>query len=106
VNSASNPAARGSIVSIFGTGGGLTTQAFGDGQIVPEAATFLAGLSAWFDGGAPTTITYAGAAPFLVNGVMQVNMRIPTYVTPGPAVQFDLVSDPYRSQSGVTVAVK
>ena len=101
VNSASNPAARGAFISIFGTGGGQTTPGFADGQIAPGPASipYLPYLT--FDN-VLVQATYAGAAPSLVNGVLQVNVQVPVNVLPGPAVSL-LMSN---SRLGVTVAVK
>jgi uncharacterized protein (TIGR03437 family) len=77
VNGPSNPAAAGSIVALYGTGGGaLTTDALPLLKL-PVTATV---------GGVPATVYYAGIAPGLVEGAMQVNVQIPSGVTPGPAV--------------------
>jgi uncharacterized protein (TIGR03437 family) len=107
INSASNAAARGSIVSIFATGGGLTSPAYADGQIAPAAAP-LAGAQyvvAQMDGMA-AKVLYAGAAPDLVNGVVQINAQVPTTIAPGPSVPVLIVDYPYTSQGGLTIAVK
>jgi uncharacterized protein (TIGR03437 family) len=104
-NSTSNPAVRGSIISIFGTGGGQTTPPFADGQIVPSPASLAADMGAGI-GGFPAPVNYAGTAPYLVNGVMQVNVQIPENAPTGGAVPLVLASYLYRSQSGVTVAIK
>ena len=111
MNSESNPAPRGSIISVFGTGGGITSPAFGDGEIVPGPASLLyLNPVVSFDGvyAQPTFVhsTYAGAAPSLVNGVIQVNVEIPMNVLPGQAVPITLWAYPVPSQTGITVAVK
>jgi uncharacterized protein (TIGR03437 family) len=77
VNGPSNPAPAGSVVALYGTGGGaLTTDRLP--QLVLPATAMVGGL--------PATVYYAGIAPGLVQGAMQVNVRIPSGVTPGPAV--------------------
>jgi uncharacterized protein (TIGR03437 family) len=77
VNSASNPASIGSVVALYGTGGGtLTTDAL-PGLALPVTATV---------GGVPATVYYAGIAPGLVQGAMQVNVQVPMEVTPAFAV--------------------
>ncbi len=84
LNSQSNPAAPGSIVVVYGTGIGVTTPAGDDGALapigplsaLPRPNAFLA-ISVQ---GIPLTrddILYASAAPGLVNGLTQVNFRIP-----------------------------
>ncbi len=108
LNSASNPAPRGSIISMFGTGGGLTNPPFGDGQVVPAAAPLALTPFVGFDGLTeqyPGLVTYAGAAPSLVNGVMQINVQLPLDVVTGPAVPIVISSYPYLT-TGITVAIK
>jgi len=63
--SADNPASRGSVVSVFGTGLGL-----GD---LPVTATI---------GGVPANVTFAGAV-VAFPGTFQVNIRVPDSATPG-----------------------
>jgi uncharacterized protein (TIGR03437 family) len=86
-----DPVPRGSIVSVYGTGGGLTTPPFQDGQIAPGPAPLALayGLSVLISGsgGEVLSIPYAGAAPMLVNGVMQINVQVPMSAQIGPAVQ-------------------
>lgn len=108
INSPQNPAARGSIIALFATGGGATDPAFADGQIVPQAAPLTSSGYAVI-GLKLVEVTYKGAAPGAVNGVAQLNVRIPPSVTTGPAipVRWALISlGPVYSQSGVTVAIK
>jgi uncharacterized protein (TIGR03437 family) len=83
-NSHSNPAARGSIVTLFGTGEGVTTPAVPDGalEISTPYSTTQAPVAVTF-GGQTAEIQYAGAAPFLPTGVFQINATIPAGATPG-----------------------
>ncbi len=84
LNTHSNPAARGSIVTLFGTGEGVTTPALPDGalEISTPYSTTQAPVAVKF-GGQTAQIQYAGAAPFLPTGVFQINATIPAGVTPG-----------------------
>jgi uncharacterized protein (TIGR03437 family) len=105
VNSASNPAARGSIISIFATGEGQTDPPGATGTIADHALPHPSlGVSVSI-GGQPADLMYAGAAPGDA-GVMQINARIPESVTPGDAVAIGLTVGSYAAPSGVTVAVK
>jgi uncharacterized protein (TIGR03437 family) len=104
VNSQSNPAAAGSVISLFATGGGETNPP-DDDEITPNGsppATVLP-VSVTIDGQI-AEVEYAGAAPGLVAGVLQVNAKIPDNVIPDNAVAVVLwisgVSSPV-----VTVAV-
>jgi uncharacterized protein (TIGR03437 family) len=81
VNSASNPAAAGSIVSLFGTGADWQLLGLRDGAVA-TAPLQLFQFQA-FGGSFPLPIQYAGAAPGLLDGVFQINLEIPTgYVVP------------------------
>lgn len=104
VHEVSNPAAPGSIVQVFMTGGGLLQGPMIDGGVTPVPpagplqpvlATVTAIASPVIPGGctflsceiAPgsgaTEVFYAGAAPGLVMGVLQVNFRIPANTPSG-----------------------
>lgn len=105
MNSPSNPAARGSIITIYATGAGETDPPGIDGMvagsvlpkpILPVSVT-IAGQAA--------QATYAGAAPGLVAGVMQVNARIPNGVSSGAVAVLLQVGD-QTSQTGVTLNVR
>jgi len=106
VNSTTNPAAPGSIVSIFATGEGQTNPAGVDGFITqgPVAMPLLpvtvqiAGQSA--------QVLYAGAAPGEPSGVLQVNAMIPAGVPRGTSVPVVIMVGTASSQSGVTVAIQ
>jgi uncharacterized protein (TIGR03437 family) len=88
VNSASNPAARGSIISLYATGQGA-----GAGTPGVKIGLYAAQL------------LYAGAAPGFP-GLMQINAQIPAgFLAPGiqPIV---LTVGGIASQSGVTIAIR
>jgi uncharacterized protein (TIGR03437 family) len=106
VNSANNPAAPGSVVQLFGAGGGAVTPAFLDGHLAPLSP--LSWLTSPFSAtinGENATITYAGASPGLVFGVYQINVQLPTDTAAGAANLFVTVGTT-QSQSNVTVFVR
>jgi uncharacterized protein (TIGR03437 family) len=82
VNSPANPAAEGSVIAVFATGAGQTIPAGIDGAVTvapypaPRAA-FRAYMN--FCGATPE-VQYYGAAPGLVAGVVQINLKIPVGV--------------------------
>jgi uncharacterized protein (TIGR03437 family) len=86
VNSAANPAAPSSIVSIFATGLGAMTPTPVDGSI-PQApgfhpiAPFTFHLFIVLAGGFVPGIDYIGNAPGLVQGAIQINFQLPP-ITP------------------------
>jgi uncharacterized protein (TIGR03437 family) len=86
INSSSNPAARGSIVSLFGTGGGVTAPGGITGGFAPLSPPTLLTLPvAVHINRYQAHVEYAGAAPTLISGVFQVNVRVPDAVAPGIA---------------------
>jgi uncharacterized protein (TIGR03437 family) len=106
INSPSNPAAPGSVVVLYGTGAGLWTEAIPDGQITgshlvgPRAPVFVR------VGKLPAQVIYAGTAPTLVNGVLQVNAVLPPELLSDPATPIQLIVGPYSSPPGTTIAVR
>ena len=86
LNSEAKPAARGEYIVLYATGEGQTDPPGADGKLAREVwPTPLLAVEASI-GGQSAQVAYAGAAPFMVAGVMQVNLRIPTGVQPGNAV--------------------
>jgi uncharacterized protein (TIGR03437 family) len=108
VNSPSNPARRGSVVVIYATGAGQMTPAMADGAFAPVSLPLpipALGVSVLI-GGQTANVEYAGAAPAMVAGVIQVNARVPDQVTPGDQLPIMLYVGNYSSQLGATVAVR
>ena len=107
VNSASNPASVGSFVSVYGTGEGQTTPSGIDGKpgASPAPAPLAHPVTATV-GGLSAEVQYAGGAPGLVAGVIQVNIQIPQGVAAGSSVPIAIEIGGRKSQSDVTLAIK
>jgi uncharacterized protein (TIGR03437 family) len=92
-NSADNPAAPGSIVTVYATGLGPITPSQPDGSLIGlplPTNTLTFGVEAVEDFGPsgplvylPFDVQYAGPAPTLVAGVSQINFRIVPYLSYG-----------------------
>jgi uncharacterized protein (TIGR03437 family) len=106
VNGAANPAARGSVISIFATGEGQTTPAGVTGSVSPASRSKPVLPVAVKIGGLDATVQYAGAAPGLVAGLLQVNAVVPASIAPGPAVPVTVSVGGVPSQRDVTIAVR
>jgi len=105
VNSPDNPAARGSIVVLYATGAGQTSPSGVDGA-VPSATLPKPVLPVSVQiGGAQAAILYAGAAPDMISGVLQVNCRVPQQIDPGISVPVVLTVGS-ESSAPVSLAVK
>jgi uncharacterized protein (TIGR03437 family) len=106
LNGPANPAARGSVISLFGTGEGLVSPLLPSGDLsvsTPYSMT-VAPVTATI-GGQPAEVTYAGAAPLAPIGVFQINVRIPAALSPGAAPVIVSVGGIPTTKS-VTVAVR
>ena len=106
LNSALNPAARGDWVSIFATGGGVTTPASVDGFLASAPLPAPNAEVSVTIGGLPCQLNYEGAAPGLVTGVLQINAQVPSGLTPGPAVPVQVRIGSVTSTDVVTVAIQ
>ncbi len=99
---------QGSANSIFATGGGVFTQSFTpnqDGLISLGASGPLAAPVSLTIGVKPANVIYAGAAPYAVPGVIQVNATVPTGIGSGAQPVVLTIGNNNASQQ-VTVAVK
>jgi uncharacterized protein (TIGR03437 family) len=103
VNSAGNPAAAGSVVMVYATGGGMTAGQNTTGHTASAAAALNAPLSATA-GGEPAAVLYAGSAPDEANGVIQVNLQLPADVA--GIVPVVLTVGGVSSQATITVAIR
>jgi uncharacterized protein (TIGR03437 family) len=103
LNSSANPAARGSIVSMWGTGMGLLTQSYADGQIVTGPLGTPVNPPAISMDSLPLETQYLGQAPGLVAGAIQINVVVPAAASSGPNTIF--IGSPSPIVSG-TIAVQ
>ncbi len=105
VNGPARRAKRGSIVTFFGTGEGMVAPAPRDGQISGAPfATPLLPVKVKIDG-LEAEVLYAGAAPSLVAGVIQVNVRVPAQASTGIAVPVEMSVGTRTSQTDVVMAI-
>ena len=106
LNSRANPAARDSVVVLFGTGGGLTDPPGEDGVVVTEPAPLQAPVAVEING-VESQVLWAGSPAGLIQGAVQVNVQVPIdpRVVPGvwPVV---LIVDGVRSSGNVTIALE
>jgi uncharacterized protein (TIGR03437 family) len=106
VNSASLPAARGSVVMIYATGAGVLSAPSIDGHVPALPPASINQAVSVRIGGVTVLPVYAGAAPGIVNGVVQINALVPDNIVPGAAVPIDLTIGGVTTPTGVTIAVK
>jgi trimeric autotransporter adhesin len=109
INGVSNPAAPGTIISIYATG---------EGQLVPAGTTGcitggtlplpkpVANVSVTIGGEAATSIPYAGEAPDSVCGLIQINATLPADLAAGPQPVVLTIGTASNTGQAITVAVK
>jgi uncharacterized protein (TIGR03437 family) len=105
MHSASNPAARGSVVTLYVTGLGATVPALPDGSLSGAPLARLTATVKVLVGGLPADVLYAGPAPGLIAGLMQINIRVPDGAGSGQ-LPLLIVAGDNPSQLNVTLAVK
>jgi len=106
LNSADSPAPPGSVLVFYATGGGQTSPAGIDGAVA-DAANLpapVAPVSVQI-GLKPATVLYAGAAPGMVQGVLQINVQVPADAPQGQDIPLVLQIGRQLSQPGLTVAI-
>jgi uncharacterized protein (TIGR03437 family) len=105
VNTQDNPASRGSTVALFATGEGATSPNGIDGK--PATAPLPKPVLAVkvLIGGHEGIVSYAGGAPGLTAGVMQINVRIPDDAPVG-AVPVSVLAGTAASPANVTIWVR
>jgi uncharacterized protein (TIGR03437 family) len=75
VNSESNPSKVGSVIAFWATGAGRVYPTPVDGEVAAAAVDYRCCEVYVYD--KPAEVLYAGAAPGMVAGVIQVNFRVP-----------------------------
>lgn len=105
LNTPSNPAVKGSVVSLYATGAGQTAPAGVDGRIMEEPLPKPLLPVTVQIGGVDAVVEYAGAAPGQIAGLLQVNCTIPVNAPSGNTVPVVLRIGQAIAQTGVTIAV-
>ena len=104
VNGESAQADRGGVVTLWASGLGGFEAALRDGD-VPRAVNALRERPKVTMDGQPVEILYSGAAPGLVAGVVQLNLRIPATAKPG-RVFVEVASAGAQGRAGVWLWVR
>jgi uncharacterized protein (TIGR03437 family) len=107
INSISRPAAAGSVVVLYATGAGQLSPAGVGGTVVSADHLPVPVLAVSVQiGGIDAKVLYAGGAPGIVEGVLQVNVQVPAGTPAGPGVPVVLRVGDRWSQQGLTLAIQ
>ncbi len=106
LNSASNPAPRGSFITLFGTGQGPVDPALATGELAggTQLSHVVSPVSVTI-GGQPTTVSFAGMAPGF-SGLLQVNAVVPAGASGGSQTPVELTIDGVATGQNATLAVQ
>lgn len=106
LNTAANPAAKSAFVVLYATGEGLTAPSGVDGKLA-EAPYPAPRLPVKVTiGGLDAEVSYAGGAPGLVAGLIQINARVPAQAPSGATVPVSIKIGDAESPAGVTLAIR
>jgi uncharacterized protein (TIGR03437 family) len=105
LNGPSNPAVKGSYVTIYFTGGGQTNPAGVTGSVTGSVLKWLTQAISVTVGNQPATVTFDGSAPSLVDGVDQLNIQLSPN-TPSGAQPVVITIGGVSSPATVTLAVQ
>jgi uncharacterized protein (TIGR03437 family) len=105
INGPSNPAAKGSYVTIYFTGGGQTNPAGVTGSVTGSVLKWLTQPITVTVGNQPATVGFDGSAPTFVDGVDQLNIQLSPN-TPSGAQPIIISIGGFSSPSTVTLAVQ
>jgi trimeric autotransporter adhesin len=106
VNGPDNPAPRGSVVSVYGTGEGQTVPPGIDGSLVAPSDLRRPVLPVTASiGGQNADVVYAGSVGNQISGLFQANVRVPLSIAPGGSVPVMLTIAGSSSQT-VTMVVQ
>jgi uncharacterized protein (TIGR03437 family) len=106
VNSPNHPAVPGSVVTLWATGAGQLSPPVSDGAVDSGSLSWPVLPVVAQIGGQVADVLFAGAAPGIVEGVIQVNVRVPLASQTGAAVPVLLRVGSSSSQSGITLAIQ
>jgi uncharacterized protein (TIGR03437 family) len=112
INSPCNPALRGSIISLYATGGGRTSPIGLDGQVSTSPLANSALPVQVYIGNqlvlSPARLQHVGPAPGAIAGLMQINVPLPLGLQPESAVPVAIFVGTANSSSqpNVTIAVR
>jgi len=102
VNSTANPAKRGDVLTLYGTGAGAVSPAVDDGVAAGSALSNTSAMPLVFLGGKQIPVQFSGLAPGFV-GLWQINLPLPADAPTGTDMDLTVVSGGTSNRLGVSV---
>lgn len=105
MNSAANPADRGSVLTLYLTGAGAFAPSLAAGEPAPlPPPLHHVAVEATIDN-LPAVVEFAGAAPGFA-GLVQVNVRIPASASTGDSIVLRAIAGSAASQPDTTISIR
>lgn len=105
LNSATNAASAGDVITIYATGGGMTEPPGQDGRVEGDIFRKPVAQSSMTIGGKAAQVIYAGSTPGQLSAILQVEAVVPSGAGTG-AVDVALTIGQANSQTSATVYLK
>jgi uncharacterized protein (TIGR03437 family) len=104
-NSTTNPAPKGSVITVLASGLGAINPTIPPGSVAPTSPPSpVTGDAGAFIGGIPATVQFAGLAPGLA-GLYQLNIQVPAPARSGTQ-ELLIYLNGKSSQKGATVEIQ
>jgi uncharacterized protein (TIGR03437 family) len=106
VNSPASPAPKGTYVTVYAVGLGITNPLTASGVVAPTSSlVYTNNPILAFVGGVQAPVAFAGLAPGLI-GVYQINIQIPNSVASGPQDLAIIAINGASSQDGIQIDIQ
>jgi uncharacterized protein (TIGR03437 family) len=106
VSNSSYPAAAGNVLVLYLTGAGVVSPSSPDGSVNSTSIGSPAGSVTAAIGNLPAQVLFCGTVPGLLNGVLQVNLMVPSGVPTSSQVGLSVFIGGNATQPGVTLALR
>jgi uncharacterized protein (TIGR03437 family) len=103
---AAHPAAPGSYIIIYFTGGGTTAPSGSTGSVAGSTLKRLTQTALATVADVPATVTYSGSAPSLIEGMNQLNIKLDDKTPSGTAQPLIVTVGNNSSPATATIAIK
>ena len=106
VSNSTYPATAGNVLVLYLTGAGVVSPSSPDGSVNSTSIGFPAGTVTAAIGNLPAQVLFCATVPGLLNGVLQVNLMVPSGVPTGSQIALSVFIAGNATQPGVTLALQ
>jgi uncharacterized protein (TIGR03437 family) len=106
ISNSSHPATAGTVLVLYLTGAGVVSPSSPDGSVNSTLTGSPAGSVTATIGNLPAQVLFCATVPGLLNGVLQVNLMVPSGVPTGSQAELSVFIGGNATQPGVTLALR